>query len=232
MYLGRALNLRACQDTEIDHRIRRAWAKFGLYKKELTDKPYSFKDRLQLFNAVVTPTFLYGCCSWAMTDGRGKRIRGAQRKMLRTILGKHRTLELKCDESTSEESSDISSEHGELAESYVEWTKRVTQYAEEAIGMAKVSDWAEECNRRRWRWYGHVSRRSDGRWTKSMLHWTPDHGTRNQGRRRTRWRDVFVTFQGKLREQGSADQLETLAQSREIWTLLEQNFSNFCRELS
>ena len=46
MYLGRLLSSWDAHDTEINHRMRRAWAKFGAFKKELTDKGYSLFQRL------------------------------------------------------------------------------------------------------------------------------------------------------------------------------------------
>ena len=75
MYLGRALNLQDFHDTEIRHRMSKAWAKFGMYRNESSDKPYSLKSRLQLFQSVVMPSVLYGCGSWTMTAERGRILR-------------------------------------------------------------------------------------------------------------------------------------------------------------
>ena len=60
MYLGRALAFQDSDENELKHRLKRAWAKFGVYRNELTNKRYSLFDRMKLFNAVVTPTVLYG----------------------------------------------------------------------------------------------------------------------------------------------------------------------------
>ena len=43
--------------------------------------------RLKLFNAVVTPTFLYGSGAWTLRKEAEVKIRSAQRRMLRWILG-------------------------------------------------------------------------------------------------------------------------------------------------
>ena len=40
LYLGRLLNMQDVHDTEMKHRITRAWAKFSTFKNELTDKRY------------------------------------------------------------------------------------------------------------------------------------------------------------------------------------------------
>ena len=91
-YLGQALNLHDVHGTEIKHRIARAWAKFGIYYKELTDKSYPLKSRLKLFDSVVTPSALYCCGSWTMTEQRSSLIRSTQRKMLRKIVGVQRKM--------------------------------------------------------------------------------------------------------------------------------------------
>ena len=85
MYLGRALSLRNTHETEINHRITRAWCKFGQYKKELMSKAYPLSDRLRLFNAVVTPTVLYGSGAWVITKTREQKPRAAQRRMIPII---------------------------------------------------------------------------------------------------------------------------------------------------
>ena len=38
MYLGRSLSLKDSEDNELKHRLSRAWAKFGAYRNELTNK--------------------------------------------------------------------------------------------------------------------------------------------------------------------------------------------------
>jgi hypothetical protein len=61
MYLGRFLCFEHVDDTELAHRIRKAWAKFHQYRNELTGRAYALNDKLKLFEAVVTPCVLYGC---------------------------------------------------------------------------------------------------------------------------------------------------------------------------
>ena len=61
-YLGRQIsgNLSQRQVAELHHMIRVAWYKFQRHRKVLTNKHVSIKLRLKLFDAVVTPTILYG----------------------------------------------------------------------------------------------------------------------------------------------------------------------------
>ena len=63
---GRLLNfLLNRDDIELRHRTSKAWAKFAIFRNELTDKHSELGQRLRLFKAVVQPSFLYGCVSWA-----------------------------------------------------------------------------------------------------------------------------------------------------------------------
>ena len=85
-YLGRCLCFEDAEDREVEHRIGRGWAKFAVFKGELCDRRYSLLHRLKLFNAVISPTVLYGAGTWTMTVAREKRLRAAQRLMLRKML--------------------------------------------------------------------------------------------------------------------------------------------------
>ena len=69
MYLGKSLSLTEVHDTELQHRIARAWTKFAVYKDELCNKKYELNHRLRLFDSVITPTILYG----SGTYGSGQR---------------------------------------------------------------------------------------------------------------------------------------------------------------
>ena len=205
MYLGRALNLRAHHDMELDHLLGRAWAKFGVYRKELTNKNYPLKQRMRLFNAVITPSVLYGCCSWVMTKTRAQRLRTTQRKMLRSILGKGRK---------SIEMSDQSS----------------------TMDSVGVPDWVEEQQRRKWRWCGHVCRRLDGRWPTKLLNFVPTSGRRSQAHPKARWTDDIAMFLAKAYGKndaslgGSFEECSHSAMDRGIWSNLESDFVNFCRD--
>ena len=61
MYLGRALTLTNVHDAELAHRLKKAWAKFGIFKQELTDRAVPIHLRMKLFHSVMTPPALYGC---------------------------------------------------------------------------------------------------------------------------------------------------------------------------
>ena len=101
MYLGKLLCLTEVHDTEIRHRISKAWSKFAVYKDELCNKKYELNHRLRLFDSVITPTILYGSGTWTMGRDRENTLRGTQRKMLRKVLGSGRREKEPSEESAS-----------------------------------------------------------------------------------------------------------------------------------
>ena len=59
-YLGREFSMGDLHDTELKSRIAKGWGKFRKYSKELLDPDCPLRQRIKLFNSVVTPTVLYG----------------------------------------------------------------------------------------------------------------------------------------------------------------------------
>ena len=92
MYLGGKIpaDLRRCSVVEVAHRINAAWGKFDKFRYVLTNRHVSIKGRLQLFNAVITPTILFGLGSLPPTKRQLEDIDVLQRKMLRSIVGGYR----------------------------------------------------------------------------------------------------------------------------------------------
>jgi hypothetical protein len=238
MYLGRSLNFTDTHGAELKHRISRAWAKFGVYRRELLDKRVSLYHRLRLFQAVVTPTVLYGSGTWTMTTARDNELRTVQRKMLRAMLGKGRKQVAPCSldgvvtepmeaSSTNSYSMDVaeaSMGDEEVTESWVEWKKRVTREALMAMERAGVPDWVEEQRRRTWRWGGHVARRTDGRWATKLLSWEPV-GKRSRGHPKKRWEDDVCGFAATvLGDTAHRESWIELASCREAWGMLEEDF--------
>ena len=88
MYLGRALSLTETHDVELNHRLKKPWAEFGVYRQELTDKDILLHLRLKLFNLVVTRTALDDCSSWVTTCAQEASLRSAQMHLLRKIVGR------------------------------------------------------------------------------------------------------------------------------------------------
>ena len=134
MYLGRLLCLGDLHDTELNNRLSKGWAKFAMYRDELTTPSYSLSQRLRFFKSVVQPSVLYGCVSWTLTRKREQTLRTAQRKMLRQIINTKRRFEFTTD--------------GEkILEDWVGWVRRATRVAEKWMAQYRVPDWVHEVRR-------------------------------------------------------------------------------------
>jgi hypothetical protein len=205
-YLGRRLGFQDFHDSEIDHRIAKAWAKFHKFKSELCCKAIPIKDRLRLLDAVITPSVLYGSSCWTMTCDRERKLRSTQRRMLRLICQTWRMKECNGD-----------------AEAWVEWIRRATHKAEELMSIVGMESWITSQKRKKWRWAGHVARMTDDRWTVKSLLWMPEHANRRVGRPSRRWSDDIDQF---CQEHFDCEAGEWVlyAQSREDWKHLEDVF--------
>ena len=88
-YLGRYLpgEFTLRENVEINHRIQCGWYAFGRHSAILCNRNVSVKLRLKLFDAVVTPTILFGLAILPLSQASLKKIETAQRKMMRKIAG-------------------------------------------------------------------------------------------------------------------------------------------------
>ena len=92
------------------------------------------KARLKLFEARVTPSFLYCSGAWKMTAARKRLVRSTQRRMLRWVVGVRRWGRVAADQESTEASGsgvDYDIEGTETttedeAEMFVEWIQRAT----------------------------------------------------------------------------------------------------------
>ena len=168
-YLGRALSLTDTHDAEMNHRIRKAWATFGCYRHELTDRMIPLQLRLKLFHSVVTSSMLYGCCSWVLTSAREASLRSTQMKMMRAIAGRRRR---------------VHPDTGEI-ESWVERIRRATAEVRDAMAKHGIPDWASEQRPTMRHWQERLSLLNDKRWTSLVYEWRPI-GRRSRGHPRAR----------------------------------------------
>ena len=77
-------------------------------------------------------------------------------------------------DSTSESASDDQELEDKLeTESWVEWVRRTTDVAENALKKIHIHDWVAEQKKRLWRFAGHTVRRTDGRWNTLLLRCQP-----------------------------------------------------------
>ena len=108
-YFGKSITFHDPNLHEVKHRVNAAWRSFMKIKPELTNRSFSLRRRLELFNCAVAPTALYGCAAWPLTKKEENILRGAERRMLRMIMGGARQ----------------KTASGEI-ETWVQWVKRAT----------------------------------------------------------------------------------------------------------
>ena len=80
MYLGRSLWLLQAHEMEMEHRIKKPWPAFGVYKVELLHQAVPLKLRLHLFHGIVTQAIVYGCTSCVLTAERVQKLYTSKRE--------------------------------------------------------------------------------------------------------------------------------------------------------
>ena len=88
-YLGKKFSgdVRERSLCNLNYRLECAWSKYHANKHVLLDKAISLKLRLKLFNAVVTPTAVFGMVATALTQQQRDRIASTRMQMLSNIVG-------------------------------------------------------------------------------------------------------------------------------------------------
>ena len=111
-YSGRTLSSSSLHETEIEHRIARASAKFMSLKRELCSKHYPLRQRILLFESTVSPAVLYGSGTWTMSAGMEKGLLATQRRVLWWMVGvaRQRHIELYIKDDSSKGSTRSSSQ--------------------------------------------------------------------------------------------------------------------------
>ena len=186
-YLGRKLTFDDQHTTELNSRIAAAWRKFNALRDELTNKNYSLRSRLHLFDSTVTPTALYGCSSWTTTKALTTKLRTTQRRMLRLIIKTNRRHNIPQQDGTTP------------MEPWPEYIKRATTAAEQHLHRLHIESWPTTYLKRKWRWAARVAAQPLTRWTRLSVTWQPqlDHKkitARRQARPRRRWEDDMNSF--------------------------------------
>ena len=150
--------------TTLTHRLQCAWSKFHLFRSSLTDKHVDIKLRMRLFNAVVTPSALYGLTACPLTVKSLSTLEVTQRKMLRLMFGwrKH------CDQSWEDVHSALKKK--------LAW----------AMQQSLVTNWSQEITRRKSTLEQQLRRGTRNEMSVSAFNWKPN-GVRPRGRPYTRW---------------------------------------------
>ena len=194
-YLGRKLCFQNFQVAELEHRLASAWGAFHKHKSELCSKHYCLKDRVRLFEAMVSTTVLYGCCAWALTRKMEQTLVTERRRMLRYVFRCHR----------------------HASETWVEYMKRSADRIDTISAQHGLQTWTAMYRQTKWRFAGTTARRTDGRWSTTILGWKPDpKHVRDQGRPFTRWSDDIEALAG-----GS---WQEIACDADLWASLERGY--------
>ena len=156
-------------------------------------------------------------------------LRSTQRKMLRKMVGSGRRVVPRPAESCSDDSESTSQsveeEYGcddNALEDWVTWASRLHGVAWQGMQRNHLDDWVTMQKRKKWQWAGHTCRRTDGRWSTELLHWTPQ-GRRKVGHPEKRWSDDIFKFHSN--QDGNVE-WEITAQDRATWQSLEEGFVN------
>ena len=88
-YLGQNIDLFAELNTtcELNHRLQIAWGKFHQHRRWLLDPHISLFLKLRFFDAIISPTALFGRAVLSHIKEETSKMDVAQRKILRNILG-------------------------------------------------------------------------------------------------------------------------------------------------
>ena len=198
-YLGRKLCFQDSMQTELDNRIAAAWGSFHKHKSELCGKHYRLKDRVRLFEAVVTPTVLYGASTWTLRADMVKQLNTVWRKMLRYVF--------RC---FCKKDVDL--------EVWIEFLRESAHAVDSMAREFGLEDWNSMHKRRKWRLAGRLARETDERWSAKVLDWSPAVG-RSRGRPRLRWTDQLEMYAG--------GDWKAHAEDADRWCLLEEGFVKF-----
>ena len=154
----------------------------------MTSKHYSLKTRLRLFNGPITPTVLYACTSWTLTNDLATTLLRTQRRMLRLMIGtpRRRTQPPQQDDNLNHVSKSSSSASNDDIESnpsttldlsqlvhdsqednlepWVTYIQRATRIAEATMTRHSVTDWTTTYYQRKWRWGQRIANLPTDRW--------------------------------------------------------------------
>lgn len=88
-YLGGCLSGEfTCREgAEANHRAQCAWHKFGQHASTLCNPNIAIRLRLKLFDAIITPTVLFGIPILPLSAASFEKLDILQRKVLRKIVG-------------------------------------------------------------------------------------------------------------------------------------------------
>ena len=224
--MGRKLTFDNHHAVEIDNRIAAAWRKFNALRTELTNKRYTLRSRIHLFNATITPSILYGCVSWTTTKALATKLQRTQRRMLRLVISTTRRQYTSTTQTTT----------SPTLEAWPDYIQRAAAIADAQLQKLHIESWPTTYLKRKWRWAARIATQPATRWTRLATSWQPelDHKrltTRRQARPHKRWSDDFDEFLKTLSNDPSIQAIPPhwlkVAANTTTWKLLEHKFITY-----
>ena len=115
-------------------------------------------------------------------------------------------------------------------EPWHEWCKRVTEEVAKEILTAGIEELAVAAKRKVWTLAGHISRRDDGRWSKTMISWQPEAGQSPVARPFKRWVEDINKFVQLVEPNEEPEAWRLLAAHRPTWKALGDAFCGGLRQ--
>ena len=139
-----------------------------------------------MFEATISTTMLLGSTTWVLTKTLERRVQGAERRMLRLVVGHKRRQVV--------QSSVTFTGHGDTVatESWIAWVKRTTHTAEDKLAELGIRSWVDKHKVAKWKWAERLGRMAADRWVSICAAWTPEINAaarRAPGRPCLRWED-------------------------------------------
>lgn len=181
--LGNVVSVNCSADSELDHRIERAWKYFWAKSSLFLNKEAKLSKRLLLWNRTVAKSLLWGMETLTLHESQLQRLNREQNQMVCKMMGLRRFVE---DD-----------------ESWIEWTIRKTRMARMTIDYHSEGPIATHYLSKHFQWAGHVARMSSQRWafrTSSWysLRWKNSGSSEN-------WNAYKAEFQWKRRGIGKSN---------------------------
>jgi hypothetical protein len=197
-YLGRWFQVGGEGEDALEERLQAGWRQFWAQKAVLLERRLGEGPRMAYLQKMVAPVILFGTESLELGPAQRGRIKSTRRQMMRMVRG------LRYGGEREEEN------RGEEELSYGEWLRGATREMEEKMEDKGLKKWEEEAVRQKWRWAGHVLRRSGERPSTTAIHTLKENRVRaragNPGRR---WAKSFEEVLG--------DGWQEEALDREAW---------------
>lgn len=209
-YLGRQLRLshESRIQVEINNRCKLAWYSLHRNRHLILNSEISTSLRVKYFDAVITPTILFGLATLPLTATQQKRIWAIQRKMLRKLVGWRRIAD----------------------EPWQDTMRRMKYRVEHAQRGYFVESWELRWKRNQWRYAVHLANLPGSSWAKLHVLYHPPSiddlsmdsvPHRAPGRPALRWHDALRRFCSTYLQRD--DWLEAVREH----PYLEDEFCNF-----